>query len=362
MPRPRASALYMYPEAARRAKKLYFDVIPRAVDEYYTFLAAYPRRTGRSGSAIRSGTCMTAIRPSIELPVPFALLLNLVSASNAQNKDVLWGFISRYAPGVDAGDPSRARPAGRLCDPLFRGLREARQESIARPTRSNGRRWQARRQALAALPADADGEAIQNAALNVARTDRALQDHDKQSPEGGPGVSVAFFQMIYQVLIGQERGPRFGSFVALYGIAETRALIERALSGRTGGLNDRDSGVRGGGPKMPLPPPPALLAGLGIGSVAGGPGPAILDQPRPEILGADPAVGPQVAWLGSIGSAQIDRAAPQQKPEGGAGTQPARPVGAAVAAHLVRLMACGAGERDGIAPRLDGACRGRHRR
>ena len=45
-------------------------------------------------------------------------------------------------------------------------------------------------------------------------------------------MSVAFFQMIYQVLIGQERGPRFGSFAALYGIAETRALIEQALAGQ----------------------------------------------------------------------------------------------------------------------------------
>jgi lysyl-tRNA synthetase class 1 len=86
--------------------------------------------------------------------------------------------------------------------------------------------------ALAALPAGADGGAIQNAALNVARRIERYQDHAKQAPEGGPGVSVAFFQMIYQVLIGQERGPRFGSFAALYGIAETRALIERALAGQ----------------------------------------------------------------------------------------------------------------------------------
>ena len=84
---------------------------------------------------------------------------------------------------------------------------------------------------LAALPADADGEAIQNAALNVARKIERYQDHAKQSPEGGPGVSVAFFQMIYQVLIGQERGPRFGSFAALYGVAETRALIAKGLAG-----------------------------------------------------------------------------------------------------------------------------------
>src|SRR4029077_14964559 len=86
-------------------------------------------------------------------------------------------------------------------------------------------------EALGALPRDVDGEAIQNAVLNIARKIERYQDHAKQSPEGGPGVSVAFFQMIYQVLIGQERGPRFGSFAALYGVAETRALIAKALAG-----------------------------------------------------------------------------------------------------------------------------------
>ena len=87
-------------------------------------------------------------------------------------------------------------------------------------------------EALGKLPEGADGEAIQNAALNVARRIERYQDTSKQSPEGGPGVSVAFFQVIYQVLIGQERGPRFGSFAALYGIAETRGLIRAALEGR----------------------------------------------------------------------------------------------------------------------------------
>ena len=66
-------------------------------------------------------------------------------------------------------------------------------------------------------------------------------------------MSVAFFQMIYQVLIGQERGPRFGSFAALYGIAETRALISAALERPAGGLRSLTPSVRGGGPKMPLP-------------------------------------------------------------------------------------------------------------
>ena len=84
---------------------------------------------------------------------------------------------------------------------------------------------------LASLPADADGSAIQDAVLDVARGIERYQDEKKKSPDGGPGVSVAWFSALYKLLLGQERGPRFGSFVALYGIDETRALIAKALSG-----------------------------------------------------------------------------------------------------------------------------------
>jgi lysyl-tRNA synthetase class 1 len=215
----------------RVAKKLYFDVIPRAVDEYYQFLSAYPKqdwknRLGNPVWHIHSGN-----PPAIDLPVPFALLLNLVSVSNAQNKDVLWGFISRYASGVTPQThPELDRLTGyaiRYFDDfvkpskVYRAPDEVERDALAKLS-----------QALADLPEGADGEAIQNAALNVARAIERYQDHAKKSPEGGPGVSVAFFQMIYQVLIGQERGPRFGSFAALYGISETRELIGKALEGR----------------------------------------------------------------------------------------------------------------------------------
>ena len=86
--------------------------------------------------------------------------------------------------------------------------------------------------AFATLPADADNEAIQNAALDVARGIERYQDHTRKGPQGGPGVSGDFFQMLYQVLIGQERGPRFGSFAALYGVDNTRKLIADALAGK----------------------------------------------------------------------------------------------------------------------------------
>ncbi len=228
---PTASlGLYMY-QKPKTAKKLYFDVIPRAVDEYYAFLAAYRRQDWQNRLANPVWHMHSGNPPGIELPVPFALLLNLVSASNAQTKDVLWGFISRYAPGVT---PATHPELDRLAAYAIRYFEDfVRPSKVYRaPDAAERQALEALSQALAALPSDADGEAIQNAALNVARRIGRYQDPSKQSPEGGPGVSVAFFQMIYEVLIGQERGPRFGSFAALYGIAETRALISAALSGR----------------------------------------------------------------------------------------------------------------------------------
>ncbi|MGB6119503.1 MAG: lysine--tRNA ligase, partial [Mesorhizobium sp.] len=200
-------------------------------DEYYAFLAAYPRqdwkeRLGNPVWHIHSGN-----PPSVDLPVPFALLLNLVSASNAHEPNVLWGFISRYAPGVTAETHPEL---DRLTAYAIRYY-----DDFVKPSKVYRAPDEEERAALAALssklgelPQGADGEAIQNASLDVARGIARYQDHEKKSPTGGPGVSVAFFQMIYQVLIGQERGPRFGSFAALYGIDNTRRLIDDALAGR----------------------------------------------------------------------------------------------------------------------------------
>ncbi|TPK80474.1 lysine--tRNA ligase [Mesorhizobium sp. B2-4-18] len=222
--------LYMY-QRPRQAKKLYFDVIPRAVDEYYTFLAAYTRQEWKERLGNPVWHMHDGNPPAIDMPVPFSLLLNLVSASNAQNKDVLWGFISRHVAGVT---PATHPELDRLTGYAIRYF-----DDFVKPTKTFRPADEVEREALVALekalgdlPAGASGEAIQNASLNVARKIERYQDHSKQSPEGGPGVSGAFFQMIYQVLIGQERGPRFGSFAALYGVAETRSLIQKALAGQ----------------------------------------------------------------------------------------------------------------------------------
>jgi lysyl-tRNA synthetase, class I len=225
-------ALYMF-QKPRTAKRLYFDVIPRAVDEYFTFLDAYQRQDEAQRLSNPVWHIHNGRPPQWSVPVSFNLLLNLVSASNAENKAVLWGYISRHAPGVTPqSHPKLDELAGFAIryfedfvrpNKVFRAPDEVEREALS-----------ALDATLAALPQGSDGEAIQNAALNAARKIERYQDHDKKSPEGGPGVSVAFFSMIYQVLIGQDKGPRFGSFAALYGISETRRLIAKALTGELG--------------------------------------------------------------------------------------------------------------------------------
>ncbi|MFD2236158.1 lysine--tRNA ligase [Aureimonas populi] len=227
---PESLSLYMFGKP-RAAKKLHFDVIPKAVDDYYSFVSAYGRQDERQRLQNPVWHIHGGEPPQSPVSVPFAMLLNLVSASNASNKETLWGFISRYAPGVTAqSEPELDRLVGYAL---------AYFEDFVRPSKRFRAPDEVERRALeeldaklAGLPQGADAGMIQDAVLDVARPIPRYQDEKKKGPDGGPGVSVEWFSALYQILIGQERGPRFGSFVALYGIEETRALIREALEGR----------------------------------------------------------------------------------------------------------------------------------
>ena len=168
--------------------------------------------------------------PTVDMPITFAMLLNLASASNADDRDVLWGFIVRHVKGVT---PESHPKLDELVGYAVRYYKD-----FVEPTKRFREPDEVEREALIALdrklqslPADAEAEAIQHAVLDVARAIPRYQDAERKGPDGGPGVSLAWFSTLYQILLGQERGPRFGSFVAIYGIPETRALTERALAG-----------------------------------------------------------------------------------------------------------------------------------
>ena len=227
---PQSLAFYMFGKP-RAAKRLFFDVIPKAVDDYYQFVSAYQRQELRQQLQNPVWHIHNGTPPAKGVPVPFAMLINLVSASNASNASTLWGFITRYAPGVTAEtDPELDQLVGYALRYYEDFVRPAK--TFRAPAAVAREALESLDAAFAALPADADGEAIQNALLDVARPIERYQDHKKSGPQGGPGVSGEWFQALYQILIGQEKGPRFGSFAALYGLAETRALIRDELEGR----------------------------------------------------------------------------------------------------------------------------------
>ncbi|KEC56086.1 lysine--tRNA ligase [Bartonella koehlerae] len=220
--------LYMFAKP-KTAKRLYFDVIPKAVDEYYAHLSAYGRQKWHDRLNNPVWHIHNGYPPQGDLPVSFAMLLNLVSASNAENKEVLWGFISRYAKGANAQTYPELDQLVQFAIKYFDVFVKPNKKFRAADDgeRATLRQIDAK---LASLPETSDGNTIQNALLDVARLTECYQDHNKKSPEGGPGVSNVFFQMLYEVLLGQERGPRLGSFIALYGISEMRALIAEALA------------------------------------------------------------------------------------------------------------------------------------
>jgi lysyl-tRNA synthetase class 1 len=224
---PPESLVYYLFQSPRSAKKLYFDVIPKATDEYLQQLDAYnalrpPAEGANAQPANPLDNPVWSVHggapPAKGSPVSFGLLLNLVSAANASDKAILWGFISRQFPGASpSSEPLLDRLAGYAINYY---------EDFVAPTKRfrppDARERAAMEDLLARLrrlpPDGHDGELIQNEVYAAGK---------------GAGFEPlrAWFTALYEVLLGQSQGPRFGSFVAIFGLPETIALMESALAG-----------------------------------------------------------------------------------------------------------------------------------
>jgi len=159
------------------------------------------------------------------------LLLNLVAASNAHDKDVLWGFIRRHAPGAGPQThPLLDQLAGyavRYYEDFVKPRKTFRQ-----PDEVEAAALRALGEALGKADPNATAEELQGILYDIGRTIPRYQDTAaKGATPDKPGVSSAWFGAIYAVLLGEEKGPRFGSFIELYGVDNTRALIDKALKG-----------------------------------------------------------------------------------------------------------------------------------
>jgi lysyl-tRNA synthetase class 1 len=210
--------LFLYRDP-RKAKRLYFDVIPKNVDDYESFLDAFPRQLAQE----QVGNPLWHIHdghPPIEDRLPtgltFGMLLNLASVVNAEEPSVLWGFIGRYAPGTT---PESSPHLARLVEHAIAYYRD-----FVRPNKRYRAPTEDERAALlelhdwlAGVGEDTGAEAVQHELYEIGKRHAFANLRD-------------WFRALYEVLLGQSEGPRFGSFAAIYGIANTRALIEAGLA------------------------------------------------------------------------------------------------------------------------------------
>ncbi|HEY6735338.1 MAG TPA: lysine--tRNA ligase [Roseiarcus sp.] len=235
-PESLASFMFQKPTAAKR---LYFDVIPRAVDDYLGFLEAYPRQTWKERLGNPVWHIHSGAPPEPEVlthdgsgraTISFAMLLNLAAVSNDENPSVLWGFLRRYCPSASPQTHPSLDSLVRYAVAYFRDFVAPKKRYRGADDVERGVLKQLSSK-LTHLPADVSADEIQHALYDIARPIPRYQDHSvKGATAARPGVSNEFFNMIYAVLLGESHGPRFGSFIAIYGLDETRKLIDKALA------------------------------------------------------------------------------------------------------------------------------------
>ena len=217
---PESLQLFMY-QSPRRAKRLYFDIIPRTVDDYLGHLEKFRGQDPEDRLANPAWFIHRGAPPDEEVPVTFAMLLNLVSACNTDDRDVLWGFLKRYAPGAA---PESNPILDQMVEYAIRYYRDfvVPTKSYRVPDARERKALDDMIGALEALPAGAASEDIQREVYTVGRANGYENLRD-------------WFKTLYEILFGQAQGPRMGSVIALYGVPETIDLIRCARDGRLAG-------------------------------------------------------------------------------------------------------------------------------
>ena len=207
--------MYLKPKTAKR---MYFDVIPRAVDEYHQQLRAYPTQDVAAQVANPVWHIHNGKPPESKLVVPFSMLLNLASVAAAEEKETLWGFIKRYAPEASAEThPDLDHAAGFAVRYYNDFVKPAKTYRLA-----NDKERAALEDLLARLKdwvGGSDADALQTMVFAVGK------EHEFEPLRD-------WFKTLYEVLLGASQGPRFGGFIALYGVTETITLIENGLAGK----------------------------------------------------------------------------------------------------------------------------------
>jgi lysyl-tRNA synthetase class 1 len=195
----------------QRAKKLYFELIPRATDEYLANLVKAASQTGQELFDNPVWYIHGGNIPSNTVPIGFGMLLNLAGVANTEHPSVLLEFVRRYAPDTE--------PSPFLIDMIDKAIAYYRdfikpKKVYRAPTELEHKALTELVDMLSLMEDGIPSEEIQTNVFTIGKQFSKMKD---------------WFDCLYQVLLGQTEGPRFGVFISLYGRENTIKLIEEKL-------------------------------------------------------------------------------------------------------------------------------------
>ena len=212
---PESLSLYMY-QNPKRAKKLYEDVVPKAVDEYLVCIDKFNSQDEKNRLLNPVFHIHNGNPPKEKSIMPFAVLLNLVGTSNATGKDVLWKFIKRYKKNIE---PSNHPILDSLIEYALKYFVD-----IVKPKKKYRKPNENEKKALLDLIGrlknckdQTNPEDIQTIVYSVGK-DNGYKDNLRE-----------WFKAIYEIIFGDVDGPRMGFFISFFGIKETIELINKYI-------------------------------------------------------------------------------------------------------------------------------------
>tara|TARA_B100000767_G_scaffold148331_1_gene139728 strand:+ start:2357 stop:3919 length:1563 start_codon:yes stop_codon:yes gene_type:complete len=208
---PESLSLYMYPNP-KRAKKLYSEVVPKTVDDYLSLIEKFPTQKEKDQILNPVWHVHNGTPPKEKIFMPFSMLLNLVGSSNANNKEILWKFINKFHKEIKPKD-----------HPILNGLTEYAINYFKDKVEPNKK---------FKIPNIEEKKSLKNLIAQLKQLDQNLKPEDIQTivysvgKENGYDKNLRdWFKLIYQVIFGEEDGPRLGFFISFFGLKETIELI-----------------------------------------------------------------------------------------------------------------------------------------
>ena len=208
---PESLSMYMYPNP-KRAKKLYFEVIPKTVDDYLSNIEKYPYQNIKDKILNPVWHVHNGVPPVEKIVMPFSMLLNLVGSSNADNKEILWKFINKFHKEINAKEHI-------ILDQLTEYAINYFKDKVE-PNKKYKK------------PNSIEKKALENLIVKLKELNQSLSPEEIQTyiytvgKENGYEKNLRdWFKLIYEVVFGEANGPRIGFFISFFGLNETIKLI-----------------------------------------------------------------------------------------------------------------------------------------